>query len=33
MTLYNFIRDRKLHDEEFDRCDADEYYQLEDESI
>ena len=32
MTLYNFIRDSKLHDEEFDRCDADEDYLLEETS-
>ena len=29
MALHNFIRDSKLHDEEFDRCDADEDYLLE----
>lgn len=32
MALHNFIRDSKLHDEEFDRCDADEDYLLEETS-
>jgi hypothetical protein len=26
MALHNFIRDSKLADEEFDRCDGDENY-------
>jgi hypothetical protein len=26
MTLHNFIRDSKLRDKEFDKCDADENY-------
>lgn len=26
MALHNFIRDNKLRDKEFDRCDADEGY-------
>ncbi|CAN6223028.1 unnamed protein product, partial [Urochloa humidicola] len=26
MALHNFIRDSRLHDKEFDRCDADEEY-------
>jgi len=26
MTLHNFIRDTKLHDKEFGRCDVDEEY-------
>eukprot|EP00267_Zea_mays_P040633 XP_008680777.2 uncharacterized protein LOC103655879 [Zea mays] len=29
MALHNFIRDSNLHDREFDRCDADEEYLLE----
>jgi len=32
IALHNFIRDSKLHDEEFDRCDADEDYLLEETS-
>ena len=29
LALHNFIRDSNLHDMEFDRCDADEEYLLE----
>ena len=32
MALHNFIRDNKLHDKEFDRCNADEDYLLEETS-
>jgi len=32
MALHSFIRDGKLHDLEFDRCDADEDYLLEETS-
>jgi hypothetical protein len=32
MVLHNFIRDSKLHDKKFDRCDVDKDYLLEETS-
>ena len=32
MALHNFIHDIKLHDKDFDRCDVDEDYLLEEAS-
>ena len=32
LTLHNFVRDSNLRDKEFERCDADEDYLLEDTS-